>query len=156
MGDLRSFSKTMKLIGANVSTNADVLVRKVALAVDSTVVLATPVDTGQARSNWVVDVGDAPNESDPSPPYSPGKGGSTAQANSTAAIDQGKTAIARYVGGRGESIWIENNLDYINELNEGKSDQAPAGFVEEAVLDGVATAGAGKLISVTDTQGNAL
>lgn len=134
MGDLRSFSKTMKLIGANISTNADVLVRKVALAVDSTVVLATPVDTGQARSNWQVSL-DQPEQAT-IPAYDPGKGGSTAQSNTDKAIEQGKQVIGSYKGG--VDICIANNLDYIDDLNNGKSTQAPAGFVEEAVLAGVA------------------
>lgn len=134
VGDLRSFSKTMTLIGRNVSTNADALVRKVALAVDSTVVLATPVDTGQARSNWQVSL-DQP-EQNTIPPYDPGSQGSSAQNNANAAINQGKQVIASYKGG--VDICIANNLDYIDDLNNGKSLQAPAGFVEEAVLAGVA------------------
>lgn len=134
MADLRTFSKTMTLIGRNVSTNADVLVRKVALAVDSTVVLATPVDTGQARSNWQVSL-DQPIQTT-IPPYDPGTKGSSGQNNADAAINQGKQVVGAYKGG--VDICIANNLDYIDELNNGKSAQAPAGFVEEAVLAGVA------------------
>lgn len=151
MGDLRSFSKRMKIIGANVSTNTDALVRKVALAVDSTIVLATPVDTGQARSNWQVTLDQA--ASGTIPPYSPGKGGSTAQDNTQEAIDQGKRVIdARTYG---HDIHITNNLDYIDELNNGKSAQAPAGFVEEAVLAGVAMINRSGSILVTQS-GNSL
>lgn len=151
VGDLRSFSKTMQLRGAAVSANADALVRKVALAVDSTVVLATPVDTGQARSNWQVSL-DQP-ASGTIPPYVPGKGGNTGTDNANEAIRQGAQTIA----GRtpGVNINITNNLDYIEELNNGKSAQAPAGFVEEAVLAGVAMVNKSGSILVTQA-GNSL
>ena len=33
----------------------------------------------------------------------------------------------------GDTVYISNNLEYIQALNEGHSQQAPAGFVEKAV-----------------------
>lgn len=136
MPSLRNFGKRMKQLSANVEKNADELVRKVALAVDSTVVMATPVDEGRARSNWQVNL-DAP-ATGTIEPYSPGREGSTGGENSRAAIEQGKAAIANYKGGSPSSaIHITNNLPYIKRLNEGWSAQAPSGFVEKAVLTGV-------------------
>jgi len=141
----------MQLRGAAVSANADALTRRVALAVDSAVVLATPVDTGQARSNWQVSLGSP--QTGTIPPYSPGQGGSSAGANAQAAIDQGNRVIASRTAG--VDIHITNNLDYIDELNNGKSLQAPAGFVEEAVLVGVQTVNQFGSILVTQA-GNTL
>jgi hypothetical protein len=34
----------------------------------------------------------------------------------------------------GQSIYVQNNASYIKRLNEGSSTQAPAGFVEAAIL----------------------
>lgn len=133
--ELKDFSKWAKDTGDNVSRNADKLVRKCALAIDGAVVLATPVDTGRARSNWQVTV-DTP-AAGTIPPYAPGEGGSTVGPNSRAAIEQGKQAVAQYNGDTPTaSINITNNLAYIGRLNNGYSGQAPAGFVEKAIMVG--------------------
>lgn len=131
---LRGFAQRMNVTATAVADNTNKVVRKCALAVDQTVVMATPVDTGRARSNWVVSL-DTPATGE-IPAYVPGKGQSTAGANAQAAIDQGKEVIDRYNGG--VAINITNNLDYIGALNDGSSRQAPANFVEEAVRAGVA------------------
>lgn len=134
MASLRDFAKRMQQRADSVEKNADELVRKVALAVDATVVIATPVDEGRARSNWQVNL-DEP-ASGTVEPYAPGKEGSTGGENSRAAIEQGKAKIANY-GNANTAIHITNNLPYIKRLNDGWSAQAPAGFVEQAILVGV-------------------
>lgn len=131
--ELRDFSKRIKVIANTVSENADQLTRKVALAVDATVVMATPVDTGRARSNWQVAL-DAP-ASGVIDAYSPGTEQSTAGPNARAALDQGKDVIGQYR--KGNEIHITNNLPYIGKLNEGHSAQAGANFVEKAVHVGI-------------------
>jgi hypothetical protein len=112
----------------------DNLVKKVALTADQTVVLATPVDTGRARSNWITTI-NSPN-SGTIDPYSPGdKLGIGETANAQAAMDQAKAVVATRM--RGQSIHITNNLEYIGELNRGTSKQAPSNFVGKAVLAAV-------------------
>lgn len=140
--DLRSFASRVQNISTRIGTNADQAVRKVALAVDQTVVMATPVDTGRARANWQVRAGIAPTEV--IPPYVEGKGGSTAGQNVQAALDQGKIAISS--AAPGQEIHITNNLPYIGALNNGHSAQAPAGFVEQAVNAGIETIRQARLI----------
>lgn len=135
MATLGQFSKRIAQIGARVAERADVTVRATALAVDQTAVMATPVDTGRARSNWIVEL-NAPRRATVEP-YSPGTGGSTAGANTTAALEQGRAVISTYNGLRDSAIAISNNLPYIGRLNEGSSAQAPAGFVQKAVQSGV-------------------
>lgn len=125
--DLRQFGRRMKVRGALVEENAGKLLRKVALAVDSAVVLATPVDTGRARSNWQVEIGQPASGS--IEPLAAGAG------STAASIDAAKAVIETAVPG--DTIHITNNLDYIGRLNDGWSAQAPAGFVEEAVQNGV-------------------
>lgn len=124
--DLRQFGRRMKVKGALVEENAGKLLRKVALAVDSAVVLATPVDTGRARSNWQVEIGQ-PASGTIEPLAGAGSAG--------AAIEAAKAVIETAVPGN--TVHITNNLDYIGRLNDGWSAQAPAGFVEEAVQNGV-------------------
>lgn len=123
MADLKKFAERMRRMGQRVESNADALVREVALAVDATVVIATPVDTGRARANWQVNID------------SPASGTVEAKDQSgQAAIAEGQAVIEKYKGNK--SIHITNNLPYIGRLNEGWSAQAPSGFVEKAVLAG--------------------
>lgn len=143
MADLRRFAGRIRVVGKRVEDNANALTRKVGLAVDAAVVMATPVDTGRARSNWQVALDAAPEGTREA--YSEGSEGSTAGPNAQAAIDQGKQVIAGYRSG--QTIHITNNLPYIGRLNDGHSAQAPSGFVEKAVLVGVAAVqGAGGLL----------
>ena len=121
----------MQVLAQRFEGNADKMVRKAALAVDQTVVLATPVDTGRARSNWIVQLG-APAES-VIEAYAPGFFGSTGAENAQAAIDQGSAEISGYRGGQGTEIHITNNLPYIGDLNDGWSAQAAANFVQTAI-----------------------
>jgi len=129
--DLNGFSRRMRLVARRVEVNSDRLVRKTALAIDQAVVLGTPVDTGRARSNWLVEVGSA--RSDTIEPYAPGSGRSTESRNTEAALDQGRSAVARYQNG--QEIHITNNLPYISKLNDGSSAQAPENFVETAIVE---------------------
>lgn len=121
MSDLKGI---LNKAGNNVAANADRLVRRCALATDAAVVIATPVDTGRARSNWQVELGQAATGTVDALDKS-GQG----------AISQGKRVIDGYKSG--STLNITNNLPYIERLNDGWSAQAPAGFVEKAVQIGV-------------------
>lgn len=134
----------MGQLGAQVARNADRTVRMTALAVDQAVVLATPVDKGRARSNWLAEL-DAPARTTVEA-YAPGEAGSTASANTAAAIAQAQATIALYDGDRNRAIAISNNLPYIMPLNSGSSRQAPAGFIEKAVQAGVSQVKGARLL----------
>ena len=122
----------MDQLAEGIVNNANQTKQKAALAIDRVVVLATPVDTGRARSNWQVSNGSPILETRQA--YAPGENGSTAGPNSSSAIAQAEGAIAR--ARKGASIYISNNLPYIGRLNDGSSAQAPAGFIEQAVAVG--------------------
>jgi len=134
--DLHQFDARMKALGRTIAANSDKLVRKCALAIDGAVILATPVDTGRARSNWQVSLNE-PNSATREP-YAPGLAGSTGGANAQAAIAQGQAVIPQYTYERAQAgVFITNNLPYIGRLNNGHSAQAPAGFVEKGIMVGV-------------------
>lgn len=90
----------------------------------------TPVDTSEALSNWQVQIG-APVATD-IPPWMPGIQGSTFVYSRNATI----AAAKRNLAGKkpGQSIFISNLAAHIIELNQGSSRQAPAGFIEAAIL----------------------
>lgn len=126
------FAASMQATAKKIVVNVDAGWRLTALAIDAAVVTSTPVDTGRARSNWRVST---EKQSDVFDAYAKGKGGKTVGENTSAALDQGKAAVDAATG---NTIYISNNLPYIEPLNDGSSAQAPAGFVELAVQAGEA------------------
>lgn len=148
---LGQFSRRITQIGANIPRNADKLVRKVALAADQVVVMETPVDTGRAKSNWIVTLGHA--ATDPIAPYAEGEGGDTAAANETAAQAQALGVIGRYNGDMRVAIFITNNLPYIDKLNKGSSKQAPAQYVEKALVTALSIIRGGVIKLSSDSGG---
>lgn len=133
------FSRRMRVVGSQLPENVNRVVRKVALAVDQTVVMATPVDTGRARSNWVVSLG-SPTEREIEPYQPLPKGTDPSKfgesGNARGALEQGKVVIA--ARRPEQTICITNNVEYIEKLNDGHSAQAPAMFVEQAIDAGIA------------------
>lgn len=132
---LQDFGRRMRLRGQSVVAETDQLTRKVALGVLSTVTSSTPVDTGRARSNWLVAL-DAPRR-DVVESYGP-------EGAADAATAEGSAIISNYRNG--QAIYLTNNLAYIGRLNDGWSAQAPAGFVETAVAEAVRIIGQGQLV----------
>lgn len=125
MATSRSFGQLAKRLNVRVkqfSQNTERAVRRAAIAADQAAVTRTPVDTGRARGNWQVAVG--------SPALQPVAVGGPQAAN--AALAQGKAVISGWKLGGG-SIYITNNLAYIVPLDNGSSQQAPAGMSQFAI-----------------------
>lgn len=94
----------------------------------------TPRRTGWARSNWVPSIG-TPKDLDGTPPDDDAARGAVGQRD--AAREAGIAQIVTgYRLGLGR-IYITNNVPYIRRLNDGHSKQAPAGFVQAAILRAV-------------------
>ncbi len=129
--DMGEFSLRIRARSNEIVAKVDETVRRVALAADQAVVMATPVDTGRARSNWIVRIGEASSEV-------------REAAEVGSVLAEGQAVISQYKGG--SSIHITNNLPYINRLNEGWSAQAPSGFVETAVQIATEAVGKSKLL----------
>jgi len=132
--DLRSFGKRMKRRASNVERNVNTVARKVCIVLHRELVLATPVDTGTARSNWIVSLGSPANGTRKAyKPHPKGSGAGIGEsANASAALEAGAAVIARRKAG--QSLFVSNNLPYIQRLDEGHSAQAPANFVKRAIL----------------------
>ena len=128
------FQARMEIRATEVGVNLTKAMKKVAKAVDQTVVLATPVDTGRARSNWLGSLNSPRN--DEIEPYAEGKGlGLGESANAAGAIAQASSVIDKFK--LDNTIFIQNNVDYIQDLNAGPpqgSEQAPKNFVQRAIV----------------------
>jgi hypothetical protein len=110
-----SFSLDIKEFAKATELELELVTRKIALDAYARVTRKTPVDTGRARANWNVGAGKPDlstieaGESSPPPSLSKGDGE--------------------------EAIYITNNLDYIFELEDGSSKQAPRGMVNVSMLE---------------------
>lgn len=124
MGNLKDFAKRMKKHGRNVQVNSNKAAITTAGIIVQTVTLATPVDEGTARGNWFASLG--------SPNLSADEAMMDKSGQTTISI--AKQTISKKIPD--QPIYITNNLPYIEPLNNGHSAQAPAGFVEKAVLVG--------------------
>jgi len=120
------------VLAASIQGKLEKAKRATALEVLKNVVFLTPVDTGRARANWFVGVGGPNTERKDT---NPGAKGNQGFAGS---FEQGKRKILT-TPAIGQDIYLSNNLPYISKLNEGSSDQQPAGFVERAIQAGVNT-----------------
>lgn len=107
---------------------AEQVIKKIAFDVTANLVRApseggTPVDTGWARANWIVNIGSALILPVGSPEAVPAAG-----------ITAGVVASYKLFQG---PVYISNNVPYISRLNRGHSQQAPAGFVQAAIRKAV-------------------
>ena len=118
-------------------------VRRAAITVDQVVVLMTPVDTGRARSNWIATI-NIPASGTREPFFSGNNLGLAERANAQASIQAAQTVIATYT--QNSTIFITNNLEYIGELERGKSPQAPTGMVSFAIEAGRSTLASVRLL----------
>lgn len=102
---------------------------------DAAAVRATPVDTGKARSNWIVSVdGTIDVQLPPYVPYpktSQGAGAGIAEtANASAAIAQGDAAVAAFDAAANDTIYVQNSADHIERLENGWSAQQPSSMLD--------------------------
>ena len=110
------FGRRMQQISERFDKNAADAIRRAALAADAALVLATPVDTGRARANWVASI----NSVEELLTENTDKGG-------TGTIAAAKQVIDGWALGAGP-IFLSNSVPYIIPLEEGHSRQAPAGM----------------------------
>lgn len=140
--NLLQFGRNMNRTADRLPRAVSAIVTAVGRAVSFNVIDGTPVDTGEARSNWLPSLGVpirgtiAPYT--PYPKYSRGNGrgiGETANASAAKARVEGALKARQ----PGQTFIIQNNVEHIGELNRGSSTQAPGLFVELAVQAGVRT-----------------
>ncbi len=138
MATLAQFSRNIRKRGVQVDNAATRIVKTVSKRALRALVTNTPVDKGVARSNWRVGIGGVPTSSIAA--YAPGsKLGINERANASAAITAGISRIDSVSPGRGNrlrtSIFIVNNVPYIERLNEGYSKQNAPGWIERSLQE---------------------
>lgn len=90
----------------------------------------TPVDTSKAVSNWQVSI-ISPETREIDAHILGSRGSSKDMSIEIVKMEAKNTLSAKKAG---DSIFITNNADYIADLNNGTSTQAPAGFIEASIM----------------------
>lgn len=116
------YQKQFKGIAIAIEDEALECITKYAFTLLNNLVLRTPVDTGRARGGWVVSV----NKPDPYVAKLVDKVGHRVVLN-------GQKRIINKYNSLDDVVYIQNNLPYIQRLDKGWSQQAPAGIVDGAV-----------------------
>lgn len=130
MADLASLQYSLPAHGRRLEGGIQKLVKDVTMQTVEALAGDTPVDTGKARSNWLVSLGS--EDSEVIEPHSPGSHlGVNESRNLEATLAAARSAVEARTPG--QDVIVQNNVPYIGLLNEGSSSQAPAAFVESAV-----------------------
>lgn len=132
MTTLRQFADKMRRLDRELPQQLNSIVIRAAWRILDDLITVTPVDTSAAVSNWQVTV-NAP-VGNAIPAYVLGERGSTYAESAQVALEAGSSIIQNKQPG--QALFITNAIDYIQDLNDGSSRQAPANFVERAVILG--------------------
>lgn len=127
---LEDLAKSLRIKADAIPEFASSMAKQVARKFLEDVVTLTPVDTSKALSNWIVTLG-RPAESEIDAYYE-GELGSTYLASGRKAIQNGHIALLKKKPK--QSIFITNNVDYIESLNNGSSPQTAGAFVEGSLM----------------------
>lgn len=123
-------SRQVRVVARDLRQFTERTVKRLALNVNAELVKRTPIDTGWARANWVPNIGGPVTET----------AGTRDQAEAgrldLGPRESGLASIATSYT-LGPEIHQTNNVPYIQLLNAGSSQQAPAGFVQAAILRAV-------------------
>jgi len=116
--DYRTFALQLDDFARRVGLSGTTVAKRVAFDVFARIVRKTPVDKGRAKGSWTISVNNADR---------------TVQPDGQASYPVPQVGALNVQPG--DSIWISNNLPYIVKLEEGHSQQAPAGMVAVSLAE---------------------
>ena len=114
-----SFSDSLAKYCKAAGDQIDTVVRKTAIDLQASMIEKSPVDTGRFKSNWQCGIGVINSDASAAP-------------NADA---QGRTVAVLQGYKPGNTIWLTNSLPYAKRLENGWSQQAPAGMVRLTMQD---------------------
>lgn len=120
---LGSFATRLREGAKQIPENVKSIRDEVALTVQNTLIEVTPVDDGDARTNWRIYGSESEGEVISTP--------ASVEAGMADAKSQGASAVNQI--GPGLPVYLVNRVPYIMKLNNGYSRQAPANFVRISV-----------------------
>lgn len=159
MATLLQFSRNIRKLGSRIENNSVALTKRVAKKALRSLVEGTPVDVGDARSNWRVSLGNPTRAVIPA--FSPGRHlgiGERSNARATiaagfATINQLKVGAKRGTGQAGTAVFITNAIPYLGRLRNGYSAQQPNDWVQVAMMEAQAEISQVRLLSTRVSEG---
>lgn len=115
------FAADLRKLCEAAGDKAELVVRKAALDLGGQMVERSPVDSGRFKSNWMTGIGATLDASTTD----------TTDKSGTPSLGRMQQKLASWKPG--QTIWITNSLPYAQRLENGWSQQAPAGMVRLAV-----------------------
>lgn len=116
-----TFEKEWEHAKKVVMVASEKVIRGAALDIFSSIIKASPVDTGRFRGNWQTTLS------------SPAQGElDTTDKNGQATLSKSEAVIAKY-NLRAKSVFLTNNLPYADRLANGWSQQAPSGWIDSII-----------------------
>jgi hypothetical protein len=130
LANLRDLARRLRQEADDIPENVNETTTQVALDLVRELADTTPVDTTEALSNWQIGLGRPVAAA--IGPRVPGNFGNTRLPSVRATVAAAREALR--TRRPGQSIFVSNVAAHIVSLNAGSSAQAPAGFVEVAVI----------------------
>jgi hypothetical protein len=125
---LKQLPQALRNVGKSAERESDRIAREAATIAAQTAVRLTPFKTGHAKANWVAAV----NTLSASLPVFGGTG--SISAAESASLSRIGVVIAGYSVLRDGDLFVSNNVSYIEDLENGSSQQAPTGMTLHAEL----------------------
>lgn len=119
------FSKSLMNLSEYATKGMEAVIRKTCIDLYRSIVERTPVDTGRAKVNWQISTTDSDTVRHDKDGYS------FNEANKLIDDEVGDFSFDIYDG----QVIIYNNLEYISELENGTSEQAPYGMVSVSLAE---------------------
>ena len=148
---LDKFGKRLLRIGRRYGARVEAAVKRSAGVADRTAVLATPVDTGRARSGWVPSLNIQVEQE--RFPIEAGQPGSPGRARANNNLGEIRTRVSEYDIDEDRGIFLTNIVPYILKLDRGSSAQAPSGMSALAIQAGAREAARARPLKEA-TRGN--
>ena len=120
----KDFARAMVQLGASIETDVEKLIRKVVIDLYAAILKDWPRDTGRSLGSWNLSQGFIDESVLPE-----GYHDSTSECRASyqRALDKAKEVGITL----DDVIWIVNNVEYAEALENGHSQQAPAGVVNK-------------------------
>jgi hypothetical protein len=144
----QDFAKQMKELAEFLPVRVNEIKITTASTIHNHLINNTPVDTGEAMSNWIIKANEAPTET--RPPFVPSKRGYVAKhgtfkdfihqvppevtrsANLVPAKEQADKELATI--NPGDSIHVTNNVAHIKPLDQGNNGRPALNFADRAIM----------------------
>lgn len=120
MSKLSTFQSSLNNFGKDVYEEHGRVLKRMSRSIVTDVIMNTPVDSGRARGNWQLGVNSVPE-------------GETGRLDKDGNVTLNECLSNLSKSRAGDKITITNNVPYIEALENGHSNQAPAGMVALAV-----------------------